>query len=182
LKEEDVLKGSIEKDYASYGLAKRVMLYQSLHYKEKYGLNAIHLILTNLYGPEDKNNHLISSLIKRIYDGENPIKLWGSGKAIREFLYIEDAAEAIISAAENYNGDILNISSGEEISIRDLVNLICQLTEFKGEIDWDESKNDDLRLVLDTSKAKKEINLEIKTNLKEGLIKTINHYKKTHGK
>ena len=141
----------------------------------------------NLYGPRDNFNqetsHVISALIKKCFDAirnnEKKIVVWGTGKATREFLYVEDAAEGVLLAAEKYNkSDPVNLGAGLEISIKDLVDLIVKLTGFKGEVTWDTAKPDGQpRRCLDISRAFKEFGFRAKTDLKEGLIKTINWYK-----
>jgi len=182
-KEENLWEGYPEETNAPYGLAKKMMLVQSQGYREQYGFNAIHLLLINLYGPRDdfhpENSHVIPALIKKFCDDKPMIEIWGSGKASREFLYAEDAAEAIILSAEKYNkSEPVNIGSGEEISIAELVKKIVVLTNFKGEIKWDMAKPDgQLRRCLDTSKAEKEFGFKAKTNLDEGLRSTIDWYK-----
>lgn len=185
-KEGNLWDGYPEETNAPYGLAKKFMLVQSQAYQAEYGLNAIHLLMQNLYGPGDnidpKSFHVIAALIRKISEAKkeakNYIEAWGTGKATREFLYVEDAAEGIILAAERYNKpEPINLGSNLEISIKDLAELICKLMDFKGEIRWDVSKPDGQpRRCLDISKAEKEFGFKAKTNFKEGLIKTIQWY------
>jgi GDP-L-fucose synthase len=186
-KEEDLWSGYPEETNAPYGLAKKMLLVQAQAYRQQYGFNAIYLLPVNLYGPRDNfdpnSSHVIPALIKKCSDAinraENRIVVWGTGKATREFLYVEDAAEAIILAAERYDkGDPVNIGAGMEITIAELVALIAKLTGFKGEIKWDASKPDGQpRRMLDTSKAEKEFGFKAQTNFEEGLKKTIEGYR-----
>jgi GDP-L-fucose synthase len=185
-KEEDLWNGYPEETNASYGLAKKFMLVQSQAYCKEYGLNAIHLLMLNLYGPGDnfdpKNSHVIPALIKKVYDAQknnqNFIEVWGTGKATREFFYVEDAAEGIISATEKYNKpEPINLGSGIEISIKDLALLICKLMDFKGEIRFDALRPDGQpRRFFDHSKAEKEFGFKAKIGFEEGLKKTIEWY------
>jgi len=182
-KEENLWDGYPEETNAPYGLAKKMLLVQAQAYRQQYDFNAIYLLPLNLYGPEDnfdyKSSHVIAALIRKVYEakkeGMNYIEVWGSGKASRGFLYVEDAAEGIILATEEYNkSEPVNLGSELEISIKDLVELICKLMDFKGEIRWDTSKPDGQpRRCLDISKAEKEFRFKAKTNFKQGLIKTI---------
>jgi len=194
-KEEDLWKGYPEETNAPYGLAKKMLLVQSQAYRQQYGFNSIFVLPVNLYGPGDnfdpKSSHVIPALIKKIFDGiyeldkpnkqkkpHEPIIVWGSGNATREFFYVEDAAEAIILAIERYDkSDPVNIGAGFEISIRELVELIVELTGFKGRIIWDKSKPDGQpRRMLDTTKAFKEFGFKAKTTFKQGLKRTIEWY------
>ena len=186
-KEEDLWNGYPEETNAPYGLAKKMLLVQSQVYRQQYGFNSIFLLPANLYGPEDnfdpRTSHVIPALIKKVFDarekGENRITVWGTGKASREFLYVDDAAEGIILAAEGYNkSEPVNLGAGFEIKIRELAELIFELTEFDGEKEWDVSKPDGQpRRMLDTSKAKREFGFESKTVFREGLKKTIDWYR-----
>jgi len=190
-KEEDLWRGYPEETNAPYGLAKKMLLVQSQAYRQQYGFNSIDILLVNLYGPGDNFNpeysHVIPALIKKIFDavdnGEERIVVWGSGKPTREFLYVEDAADGIVLAAEKYNkAEPVNLGAGFEISIKDLVELICELTKFKGEIEWDTSKPDGQpRRCLDTTKARQEFGFEAKTCFREGLKKTIEWYANNRG-
>jgi GDP-L-fucose synthase len=164
-----------------------MMLVQSQAYRQQYAFNSIFLLPVNLYGPGDnfdpKSSHVIPALIKKCIDAiinrEDEIVVWGTGKATREFFYVEDAAEAIILATEKYNtSDPVNIGAGFEISIRDLTHLIVELTGYKGEVTWDETKPDGQpRRMLDTTKAYQEFGFKAKTDLREGLKKTIDWYR-----
>jgi GDP-L-fucose synthase len=188
-KEEDLWNGYPEETNAPYGLTKKMLLVQSQAYRQQYGFNSICLFPVNLYGPKDnfdpESSHVIPALIKKCFDamadGKGYIEVWGTGKATREFLYVEDCAEAIILAAEKYNkSEPVNIGAGFEISIEDLVHLICRLTGFKGEIIWDTSKPDGQpRRCLDVSRASKEFGFKAKTDFESGLCKTIEWYKET---
>lgn len=191
-KEDDIWNGYPEETNAPYGLAKKMLLVQAQAYRQQYGMNAIFLMPVNLYGPRDnfdpKSSHVIPALIKKVFDakqaGEKSITVWGTGKATREFLYAEDAAEGILLAAEKYNKpDPVNLGAGFEISIKDLVELIVKLTGFKGEILWDATKPDGQpRRMLDVSRAKKEFGFQAKTSFEEGLKKTIEWYQRHIGK
>ena len=192
-KEENLWSGYPEETNAPYGLAKKMLLVQSQAYRQQYGFNSIFLLPVNLYGPGDNfdlnSSHVIPALIRKCVDaqkGQSPkgpvpdLVVWGSGKPTREFLYVEDAAEAIILATEKYNkSEPANIGAGFEISIKDLVNLIVKLTGFKGKIIWDKSKPDgQLRRCLSIIKAEKEFGFKVKTQFEEGLKKTIEWYKR----
>ena len=186
-REEDLWNGYPEETNAPYGLAKKMMLVQCQAYRQQYGFNSIFLLPVNLYGPRDnfapKSSHVIPALIKKCVDavnqGKNEIVVWGSGKPSREFIYVEDAAEGILLAAEKYHkGDPVNIGAGFEITIKELVNLIVKLMEFSGKVNWDTSKPDGQpRRMLDTSKAEKEFCFKAKTSFEDGLKKTIEWYK-----
>lgn len=184
--EEDLWKGYPEETNAPYGLAKKMLLVQSQAYRQQYGFNSIFLLLVNLYGPRDNftpgSSHVIPALIKKCLDaikkGEDEIVVWGTGNATREFLYVEDAAEGIVLAAEKYNkSEPLNIGSGFEVSIKELVEIIAALTGFKGRIIWDKAKPDGQpRRCLDTTRVYKEFGFKAETGLKKGLKKTIKWY------
>ena len=186
-KEDDIWNGYPEETNAPYGLAKKMMLVQSQAYRNQYGFNSIFVLPVNLYGPGDnfdpRSSHVIPALIKKCVDAvaskEREIVVWGTGKATREFFYVEDAAEAIILAMEKYNkSDPVNIGAGFEISIRDLVGLIVELTGFKGKITWDETKPDGQpRRMLDTTRAYHEFGFKAWTDFRAGLAKTIEWYK-----
>ena len=185
-KEENLWNGYPEETNAPYGLAKKMLLVQAQAYRQQYGFNAIYLLPVNLYGPGDnfdpKSSHVIPALIKRCVDAienkDREITVWGTGQPTREFLYVEDAAEGILLAAEKYNKpDPVNLGAGFEISIRDLVGLVVKLTGFKGGILWDNTMPDGQpKRILDTSKAEKEFGFKAKTNFEEGLKKTIDWY------
>ena len=185
-KEEELWNGYPEETNAPYALAKKMLLVQAQAYRQQYGFNAIFLLPVNLYGPGDnfdpETSHVIPALIKKCHDaikeGKDEIVVWGTGNPTREFLYVEDCAEAIILAAERYDKpDPVNIGAGFEISIKDLVNLIAESMGFKGKIVWDTSKPDGQpRRMLETSRAKKEFGFIAKTGFREGLKKTIDWY------
>lgn len=184
--ENDLWNGYPEETNAPYGLAKKVLLVQAQAYRQQYGFNAIYLLPVNLYGPRDEfgeeRSHVIPALIKKVADAKKESKdyidVWGTGKATREFLYAEDAAEGIALAAEKYDKpEPVNLGSGMEISIKELVNLVCRLMDFKGEIRWDSSKPDGQpRRSLDVSRAEKEFGFRAKTSFEDGLKKTIDWY------
>jgi GDP-L-fucose synthase len=167
-------------------LAKKMMLVQAQAYRQQYGYNAIFLLPVNLYGPGDNfdpaSSHVIPALIRKCLEakarGEREIMVWGDGSATREFLYVEDAAEGIVLAAERYDGaDPVNLGAGFEISIRELVQMIARLTGFGGSIVWDTSKpNGQPRRMLDTSRAKAYFGFEAETGFEEGLRRTIDWY------
>lgn len=185
-KEENLWNGYPEETNAPYGLAKKMLLVQSQAYRQQYGFNSIFLLPVNLFGPGDnfdpKFSHVIPALIKKCTDaresGAPEIIVWGSGKPTREFLYVEDAAEGIILAAEKYNKpDPVNLGTGLEISIKELVKLIVKLSGFKGKIIWDKTKPDGQpRRCLDTTRARKEFGFKAKTKFEAGLKKTIEWY------
>ncbi|HLF18588.1 MAG TPA: GDP-L-fucose synthase [Candidatus Omnitrophota bacterium] len=187
-KEEDLWNGYPEETNAPYGLAKKMLLVQSQAYRQQYGLNAIFLLPVNLYGPGDnfspRSSHVIPALIKKCADAiknkEDKIIVWGTGKATREFIYVDDAARGIVLAAEKYNKpDPINIGAGFEISIKDLVQKIVKYTGFKGKVVWDRTKTDGQpRRRLDVAKARKEFGFEVKMDFDMGLRETIAWYKK----
>ncbi len=189
--EDDLWNGYPEETNAPYGLAKKMLLVQSQAYRDQYGFNSIFLIPVNLYGPGDNfdptSSHVIPALIKKCIDarnrGDEAIDVWGTGSASREFLYVEDAADGVVLAAERYNGrDPVNLGVGSEITIRDLVILIARLTEFRGEIRWDPSKPDGQpRRALDTSRARELFGFESKTSFEDGLRRTIEWYEGHRG-
>jgi len=185
-KEENLWNGYPEETNAPYGLAKKMLLVQSQAYRQQYGFNSIFLLPVNLYGPDDNfdpgSSHVIPALIKKCCDaiksGDKEIVVWGTGKATREFLYVEDAAEGIILATERYDKpDPVNLGAGFEISIRDLVNIIVKFTGYRGKIIWDKTKPDgQLRRRLSTQRARKEFGFKSTTKFKESLRKTIKWY------
>jgi GDP-L-fucose synthase len=185
-REEDLWDGYPEETNAPYGLAKKMMQVQSAAYRQQYGFNSVFVLPVNLYGPGDNfdpgSSHVIPALVKKCIDArrakEDQITVWGTGTPTREFLYVEDAAEGIVLAAERYDkSDPINIGAGFEISIRDLACLIAELTEFKGEIVWDASQPDGQpRRMLDTGKAFREFGFQAQTGFREGLKKTIAWY------
>ena len=185
--EKDLWDGYPEETNAPYGLAKKMMLVQCQSYRQQYGFNGVYLLQVNLYGSGDhfdlETSHVIPALIRRCLDakkkGEKEIICWGDGSPTREFLYVEDAAEGILLAAEKYNkSDPVNLGAGFEISIKALVELIVELTGFNGDIVWDTSKpNGQPRRCLDVTRAKKEFGFEAKMKFRDGLKKTIEWYK-----
>jgi len=186
-REENLWEGYPEETNAPYGLAKKMLLVQAQTYRDQYDFNALYLLPVNLYGPRDNFNletsHVIPALIRKCIEaqdrGDDHIVVWGDGSPTREFLYVEDATEGILLATEKYNGrEPVNLGSGFEISIKDLVNLIVRLTGFKGDIIWDTSKpNGQPRRGLDTSRAKEYFNFEAQTPFEEGLRRTIEWYR-----
>jgi GDP-L-fucose synthase len=185
-REEDLWGGYPEETNAPYGLAKKMLLVQGQAYRQQYGFNAIYLIPVNLYGPGDNfdpgSSHVIPALIKKCVDArerrDSFIEIWGTGKASREFLYVDDAAEGIVLAAERYDGtEPVNLGVGQEITIRDLVTLITRFTGFDGEIRWDASKPDGQpRRALDTSRAHEWFGFAARTSFDEGLRRTVDWY------
>ncbi len=186
-KEEYFWDGYPEETNAPYGIAKKALLVMAQAYRQQYGINLIYLIPVNLYGPRDnfglESSHVIPALIRKfdeaVRKGMKKVVVWGTGKASREFLYVEDAAEGILMATEKYNKpDPVNLGTGKEITIKELADLIAKLTEFDGQIKWDKTKPDGQpRRCLDTTQAKKEFGFKAKTDLKEGLQTTIEWYK-----
>ncbi|NNV03442.1 GDP-L-fucose synthase [Brevibacillus sp. MCWH] len=185
-REETLWDGYPEETNAPYGLAKKMLLVQSQAYRQQYGFNSIFLLPVNLYGPRDNfdlvTSHVIPALIRKCVEAkernENHIVVWGTGQVTREFLYVEDAAEAIVLAAEHYDGDQpVNIGTGEEISIKDLAELIARETGFTGEIRWDTGKPDGQpRRCLDVRKAREYFGFQARVSLREGLRRTIAWY------
>jgi GDP-L-fucose synthase len=188
-REENFWNGYPEETNAPYGLAKKMLLVQLQAYREQYGMNGIYLTPVNLYGPRDnhdlQSSHVIPALIRKCWEAKESrtaeIVAWGTGSATREFLYVEDAAEAIVLAAEKYTKpDPVNLGSGEEITIRALLEKIRSLTGYEGTIHWDATKPDGQpRRCLDTSRALTEFGWRAKTSLDNGLQKTISWYKKS---
>lgn len=185
-KEEDIWSGYPEESNAPYGLAKKMMLVQSQVYRSQYGFNSIYLLPVNLYGPRDnfdlETSHVIPALIRKCVEAKNSkaksISVWGDGSATREFLYVKDAAKGLVKATELYNDSApVNLGSSEEISIKNLITLIANLTDFNGEIEWDVSKpNGQPRRKLDVSRAKDLFNFESDTDFEAGLKETIKWY------
>lgn len=186
-REEDLWSGYPEETNAPYGLAKKMLLVQGQAYRQQYGFNSIHLLPTNLYGPGDNFNpassHVIPALIKKCFDAMDAradhVEVWGTGNVSREFLYVDDAAHAIVLATERYDGpEPVNIGSHQEITIRDLATLIVELSGFKGELRWDSTKPDGQpRRKLDTSRAREWFGFEATTSFREGLAETIEWYR-----
>jgi len=190
--ESTLWHGYPEETNAPYGLAKKMQLVQAQAYRQQYGFNAIYLLPVNLYGPRDNFNpntsHVIPALIKKITDAKKSkkkhINVWGTGKASREFLYVEDCAEGIVSATEKYNkSDPVNLGANREIKIKELVKLLCKLMDFKGEVRWDKTKPDGQpRRMVDATLAKKGFGFKSKTDFEEGLKKTIAWYEAVQNK
>jgi GDP-L-fucose synthase len=182
-REKDFWNGYPEETNAPYGLAKKMLLVQLQAYREQYGFNGIYLTPVNLYGPRDnfdlESSHVIPALIRKCIEAKqtnaSEIVAWGTGNATREFLYVEDAAEAIVLAAEKYSKpDLVNLGSGEEISVRDLLEMIRTMVDTTALVQWDHSKPDGQpRRSLDTSRAAQEFGWRAKTSLRDGLKKTI---------
>ena len=186
-REEDIWNGYPEETNAPDGLAKKMLLVQSLAYRQQYGFNSIFLVPVNMYGPRDNFNletsHVIPALIRKCIEaqeqGESEIEIWGDGSPTREFLYVEDSAEGILLAAERYNAsDPINLGAGAEISIRDLAQTIARLTGFEGRFVWNTSMpNGQPRRALDTSKAEALFGFRARVGLKDGLRNTIDWYR-----
>jgi GDP-L-fucose synthase len=186
-REENLWDGYPEETNAPYGLAKKMLLVQAQAYRQQYGLNSIYLLPVNLYGPRDsfdpEKSHVVPALIKKCFDairsGADHIDVWGTGSASREFLYVRDCARAIVLATQHYDKpDPVNIGTGQEISVRELAELICELSGFRGEIRWDATKPDGQpRRCLDVSKAEQEFGFRARTDFREGLRKTIAWYR-----
>jgi GDP-L-fucose synthase len=185
-REENFWNGYPEETNAPYGLAKKMLLVQLQAYRQQYGMNGIYLTPVNLYGPRDnfdlETSHVIPALIRKCWEAKQSraaeVVAWGTGSATREFLYVEDAAEAIVAAAEKYaKPDLVNLGSGEEISIRDLLEAIRSLVGFEGQLRWDATRPDGQpRRCLDTSRAVAEFGWHAKTRLGEGLRETIHWF------
>jgi len=185
--EDDLWNGYPEETNAPYGVAKKALLVGAQSYREQYGTNAVYLLPVNLYGPRDnfdlETSHVIPALIRKMIEaqdrGEREIVLWGDGSPTREFLYVDDCAEGIVLAAERYDGpEPVNLGTGQEIAIRDLAELIGDLTGFHGEIVWDTDKpNGQPRRQLDVSRAQELFGFTAKTSLRDGLQRTIEWYR-----
>jgi GDP-L-fucose synthase len=185
-KEDNIWNGYPEETNAPYGLAKKMLLVQSQAYRQQYGFNSIYLLPVNLYGPGDNfswdSSHVIPALVRKCVEakkrGDKQITVWGTGRATREFLYVDDAARGIILAAERYNSsEPVNLGAGFEISIKELAELIVKLTKFRGKIIWDHTKPDGQpRRCLDTTRAYKEFGFKAKVSFEVGLKKTIAWY------
>jgi GDP-L-fucose synthase len=188
-REQDLWEGYPEETNAPYGVAKKALLVGAQAYREQYGLDAVYLLPVNLYGPRDNfdpaSSHVIPALIRKMVDsqetGENEIVLWGDGSPTREFLYVEDAAEGIWLAAQRYDGaEPVNLGTGAEISIRELAELIAELTGFDGDITWDTAKpNGQPRRKLDVSRAEDLFGFRARTSFRDGLARTIEWYRTT---
>jgi len=186
-KEDDLWEGYPEETNAPYGIAKKALLVQLQAYRQQYGFDGIYLLPVNLYGPEDNFNpessHVIPALIRKVHEaqrrGEKQLPVWGDGSPSREFLYSTDAARGIVMATQNYSEpDPVNLGTHEEITIRDLVELICELMEFDGEIVWQTDKpNGQPRRCLDTTRAKEKFGFVAEVDFRQGLKNTIAWYR-----
>jgi GDP-L-fucose synthase len=182
-REDDFWNGFPEETNAPYGVAKKSLLVGAQAYREQYGLDAIFLLPTNLYGPRDnfdlQTSHVIPALIRKMISSPDAITLWGDGSPSREYLYVDDCAEGFLLAAEHYDGaEAVNLGTGVETTIRETAVLVAELTGFSGEIHWDSSMpNGQPRRSLDASRAKREFGFEAKTTLREGLEQTIAWYR-----
>ncbi|BAU63213.1 GDP-fucose synthetase [Stanieria sp. NIES-3757] len=185
--EDDLWNGYPEETNAPYGIAKKALLVQLQSYRQQYGFNGIYLLPVNLYGPEDnfdpRSSHVIPALIRKVYEaqqrGDKQLPVWGDGSPTREFLYSTDAALGIVMATQNYNeSEPVNLGTNYEISIKDLVELICELMEFDGEIIWETDKpNGQPRRCLDTTRAKQKFGFIAQTEFRQGLKNTIDWYR-----
>jgi len=192
LKEENLWDGPCHESVRNYGMTKKMMQIQCEAYKKQYGFNGIHLLLANLYGEWDSYNpersHVVAALIRKFVEAKKDnapsVEVWGTGSPIREFLYVGDAADGIIKATELYDDtEPLNIGTGIGTSIRELVEMISEIVDFKGEIIWDSSKPDgQAKKIFDISKMKKELNWVPEISLKEGLRRTIEWFDKNYQK
>jgi GDP-L-fucose synthase len=186
-KEDDLWNGYPEETNAPYGIAKKALLVQLEAYRQQYGFNGIYLLPVNLYGPEDNfdpgSSHVIPALIRKVHEaqiqGAKQLPVWGDGSPTREFLYSEDAARGIVMGTQSYNdSEPVNLGTNSEISIRDLITLICELMEFNGEIVWETDKpNGQPRRCLDTERAKQAFDFTAQVSFKEGLKNTIEWYR-----
>jgi GDP-L-fucose synthase len=186
-KEDDLWNGYPEETNAPYGVAKKALLVQLQAYRQQYGFNGIYLLPVNLYGPEDNfdpnSSHVIPALIRKVHEaqikGEKQLPVWGDGSPTREFLYSQDAARGIVMGTTSYNdSEPVNLGTGEEISIRDLITLICELMEFEGEVIWETDKpNGQPRRCLDTERAQQAFNFRAEVSFREGLKNTIDWYR-----
>jgi GDP-L-fucose synthase len=182
-REDNLWDGYPEETNAPYGLAKKTHLVGAQAYRDEYGLNAVYLLPVNLYGPRDNfdldTGHVIPNLIRKMTESRDEVVLWGDGSPTREFLFVEDCAEAIALTVQRYDGpEPINLGSGAEISIRELAELIAELTGFEGSIVWDESKpNGQPRRLLDTTRAQQLLGFRARTSLRDGLERTIAWYR-----
>jgi len=190
LEEDSLWTGPCEPTIESLGVINRAIISQSQAYRKEFGLNSIYIIPANLYGPEDHfssaHSHVIPATIqkfhKAILENKDKVEIWGTGKASREFLYVKDAARAIIECVKNYDkGEILNLASGQEIKISELITQISNLMKYKGKIVWDSSKPEGaLRRCLDSKRMKKEINFKPSMDFKDGIKETVEWYLKNY--
>jgi GDP-L-fucose synthase len=191
-KEEELWNGYPEETNAPYGVAKKALLVMCQGYRQQYGLNAIYLLPVNLFGPRDNfdlhTSHVIPALIRKCVEarlrGDSSIPAWGTGKASREFLYVEDCAEGLVASMERYNSpEPMNLGSGREISIKDLTELVARVSGFTGKIIWDPTKPDGQpRRCLDVTQAQRELGFTSATSLEDGLAKTVRWYEQNRDK
>jgi len=191
-KEEEIWNGYPEETNAPYGVAKKALLVMCQAYRQQYGLNAIYLLPVNLYGPRDNfdlhTSHVIPALIRKCVEarnrGDSSIPAWGTGKASREFLYVEDCAEGLVASMERYDSpEPMNLGSGREISIKDLTELVARVSGFTGKIVWDPTKPDGQpRRCLDVTRAQRELGFTAATSLEDGLAKTVRWYEQNRDK
>ena len=185
-RESDLWEGYPEETNAPYGIAKKALIIMGEAYEKQYGLNSITMLMVNLYGPKDnfdpRSSHVIPALIKKFTDAKKnntgEVRLWGTGNASREFLYVKDAARGILQATEKYNGSFpVNLGAGKEITIRELADAISSIIHYTGKIEWDPSMPDGQpRRVLDTSLAQREFGFKAGTDFRDGLVETIDWY------
>jgi GDP-L-fucose synthase len=186
-REDDLWNGYPEETNAPYGVAKKSILVGAQSYREQYGLNSIFLLPANLYGPRDnfdlKTSHVIPDLIRKMLENRDRVVLWGDGSPTREFLYVDDCVEGLVLAGDRYDGaDPVNLGTGEETSIRELAELIAELSGFEGEVEWDTSMpNGQPRRSLDASRARELFGFQAHTPLREGLERTIAWYREHAG-
>jgi GDP-L-fucose synthase len=182
-KEEALWDGYPEETNAPYGVAKKTILVGAQSYREQYGLNSVFLLPTNLYGPRDNfhptNAHVIPDLIRKMVESPEEVVLWGDGSPTREFLYVEDCVDGLVLAAERYDGpEPVNLGAGKEISIRELAELVADVTGFTGRIVWDTTKpNGQPRRSVDASRARELFGFEARTSLQQGLERTVAWYR-----
>ena len=181
--EEDLWDGYPEETNAPYGVAKKTILVGAQAYREQYGVNAVFVLPTNLYGPRDnfdlETSHVIAALIRKMLDSEDEVVLWGDGSPTREFLYVEDCVEGLVLAADRYDGpEPVNLGAGKEISIRELAELVADVTGFAGRITWDETKpGGQPRRSVDATRARELFGFEARTPLRDGIERTVAWYR-----
>jgi GDP-L-fucose synthase len=184
--ESDLWDGYPEETNAPYGVAKKTILVGAQAYREQYGVNAVFLLPTNLYGPRDnfdlETSHVIPALIRKMLDAEDEVVLWGDGSPTREFLYVEDCVEGLVLAADRYDGpEPVNLGAGKEISIRELAELVADVTGFEGRIVWDETKpGGQPRRSVDATRARELFGFEARTPLRDGIERTVDWYRASH--
>jgi GDP-L-fucose synthase len=185
-REESLWEGYPEETNAPYGVAKKAVLVGAQAYREQYGLDAVFLLPANLYGPRDnfdlQSSHVIPALIRKMLAGDDEVLLWGDGSPTREFLYVDDCVEGLVTAAERYDGaEPVNLGTGAEISIRDLAELVADVTGFSGDIRWDETMpNGQPRRAIDATRARELFGWQARTPLREGLERTVAWYRAAH--